>query len=43
MPLQTYIGHVLVSVNPYKDLGIYTTQHVKEYENKHFFEVAPHV
>ncbi|CAG9768110.1 unnamed protein product [Ceutorhynchus assimilis] len=41
--IYTYIGPVLVSVNPYKELNIYTTADVKAYEKKNFFEVPPHV
>lgn len=41
--IYTYIGPVLISVNPYKELDIYSAKDVKEYDNKHFFEVPPHV
>ncbi|KAJ8922250.1 hypothetical protein NQ315_004187 [Exocentrus adspersus] len=41
--IYTYIGPVLVSVNPYKELDIYGPKDVKDYDNKHFFEVPPHV
>ncbi|KAH1011643.1 hypothetical protein HUJ04_000967 [Dendroctonus ponderosae] len=41
--IYTYIGPVLVSVNPYKELDIYSSEKVKAYERKNFFEVAPHV
>lgn len=41
--IYTYIGNVLVSVNPYKELNIYSKDQVKECQNKHFFEVSPHV
>lgn len=41
--IYTYIGHVLISVNPYKELSIYTEQDVKEYRKRHFFEAPPHV
>lgn len=41
--IYTYIGHVLISVNPYKELPIYTEQDVKEYRKRHFFEAPPHV
>nr|XP_022903060.1 myosin-IB isoform X1 [Onthophagus taurus] len=41
--IYTYIGPVVISVNPYKELNIYTTSVIKEYENKHFFENSPHV
>ncbi|XP_025836982.1 myosin-IB-like [Agrilus planipennis] len=41
--IYTYIGPVLVSVNPYKDLNIYTSEYIKEYENRNFFETSPHM
>ncbi|KAJ2655389.1 class II myosin [Coemansia sp. RSA 1200] len=39
----TYIGNVLISVNPFKDLGIYTHEILKSYENKNRMELPPHV
>ncbi|XP_034658441.1 unconventional myosin IC isoform X1 [Drosophila subobscura] len=41
--IYTYIGQVLISVNPYKQLPIYSDAHIKEYKNKHFYEMPPHV
>lgn len=41
--IYTYIGPVLVSVNPYRDINIYGLTYVAIYENKNFFEVPPHV
>ncbi|CAH1098535.1 unnamed protein product [Psylliodes chrysocephalus] len=41
--IYTYIGPVLISVNPYMELNIYDKKSVKEYHNKHFFEVPPHI
>ncbi|KAJ2477288.1 class II myosin, partial [Coemansia sp. RSA 2320] len=41
--IYTYIGNVLISVNPFKDLGIYTPQILKSYENKNRMELPPHV
>lgn len=40
---QTYIGQVLISVNPYKELPIYSEEDVKAYRQKYFYEVPPHV
>lgn len=40
---QTYIGQVLVEVNPYKELPIYSEEDIMQYTRKHFFEVPPHV
>ncbi|KAI5635816.1 myosin head (motor domain) domain-containing protein [Phthorimaea operculella] len=39
----TYIGNVLISVNPYKNLPIYTEEKEKLYYKKNFFEAPPHV
>ncbi|KAI8323817.1 hypothetical protein GQ54DRAFT_332221 [Martensiomyces pterosporus] len=41
--IYTYIGNVLISVNPFKDLGIYTPQVLKSYQNKNRMELPPHV
>ncbi|KAI9269056.1 P-loop containing nucleoside triphosphate hydrolase protein [Phascolomyces articulosus] len=39
----TYIGHVLISVNPFRDLGIYTDQVLGSYRGKNLLEMPPHV
>ncbi|GLA86409.1 class II myosin [Aspergillus tubingensis] len=41
--IYTYIGHVLVSVNPFRDLGIYTDRVLESYRGKNRLEVPPHV
>lgn len=41
--IYTYIGHVLVSVNPFRDLGIYTDQVLESYKGKNRLEMPPHV
>ena len=41
--IYTYIGHVLVSVNPFRDLGIYTDQVLDSYRGKNRLEAPPHV
>ncbi|KAB0401944.1 hypothetical protein E2I00_019358 [Balaenoptera physalus] len=41
--IYTYIGPVLVSVNPYRDLQIYSRQHMERYRGVSFYEVPPHL
>ncbi|CCG23891.1 Myo5 Class I myosin [Candida orthopsilosis Co 90-125] len=41
--IYTYIGHVLISVNPFRDLGIYTMETLNKYKGRNRLEVPPHV
>ncbi|KAJ3502138.1 hypothetical protein NLJ89_g9019 [Agrocybe chaxingu] len=41
--IYTYIGAVLISVNPFRDLGIYTEETLEKYRGKNRLEVPPHV
>lgn len=40
---QTYIGNVLVSINPYKQLAVYTPELVHQYRTKGPFQLPPHM
>ena len=41
--IYTYIGHVLISINPFRDLGIYTDDILRSYKGKNRLEMSPHV
>ncbi|XP_058642627.1 unconventional myosin-Ib isoform X5 [Onychostoma macrolepis] len=41
--IYTYIGSVVISMNPYKSLPIYTAEKVEEYRNRNFYELSPHI
>ncbi|KIJ53790.1 hypothetical protein M422DRAFT_202039 [Sphaerobolus stellatus SS14] len=41
--IYTYIGAVLISVNPFRDLGIYTEPILASYRGKNRLEMPPHV
>uniref|UniRef100_A0A3P8XSL2 Myosin Ic, paralog b n=1 Tax=Esox lucius TaxID=8010 RepID=A0A3P8XSL2_ESOLU len=41
--IYTYIGSVLVSVNPYKELEIYSKAHMERYRGVSFYEISPHI
>ena len=40
---QTYIGPVLVSVNPYQTFDIYNERVMETYRNVNFYELPPHM
>ncbi|KAI3385236.1 hypothetical protein SNEBB_001731 [Seison nebaliae] len=39
----TYIGEVVISVNPYRQLSIYDDNTIRDYKGKDFFEKPPHL
>jgi myosin-1 len=41
--IYTYIGNVLVSVNPYKKLALYSTDLVETYVKRGPFQLPPHM
>ncbi|XP_063149940.1 unconventional myosin-Ia-like isoform X2 [Candoia aspera] len=41
--IYTYIGNVVISLNPYQPLPIYSAKMVEEYKNCNFFAVKPHI
>ncbi len=42
-PLKTYIGPVVISVNPYAKVDIFTKEHLMEYAGRSYFELPPHI
>ncbi|XP_022240517.1 unconventional myosin-Ib-like isoform X3 [Limulus polyphemus] len=41
--IYTYIGTVVISVNPYKKLALYTTNIIEAYRRCSMFELPPHI
>ncbi|KAJ6216171.1 hypothetical protein RDWZM_007328 [Blomia tropicalis] len=41
--IYTYIGQVLISVNPYKELQIYNNDYIQSYHKLNFYELTPHL
>uniref|UniRef100_A0A7M4ETV7 Unconventional myosin-Ia n=1 Tax=Crocodylus porosus TaxID=8502 RepID=A0A7M4ETV7_CROPO len=41
--IYTYIGNVVISVNPYRQLPIYSAEMVEQYCNGNFYAMKPHI
>ncbi|RUS84774.1 hypothetical protein EGW08_007458 [Elysia chlorotica] len=41
--IYTYIGEVVVSVNPYRPMDIYSPSYVQDYKDREIFERPPHI
>ena len=41
--IYTYISNVVISVNPYHQLSIYTPDYIRIYQNVNLYELPPHV
>eukprot|EP01111_Echinosteliopsis_oligospora_P014908 TRINITY_DN5735_c0_g1_i1.p1 TRINITY_DN5735_c0_g1~~TRINITY_DN5735_c0_g1_i1.p1 ORF type:complete len:806 (-),score=234.13 TRINITY_DN5735_c0_g1_i1:55-2472(-) len=41
--IYTSIGAVLISINPYKDLDVFSSRTIDKYKGKNAFELPPHV
>ncbi|XP_075425742.1 unconventional myosin-VIIb isoform X2 [Ascaphus truei] len=39
----TYIGAILVAVNPYQELTLYNTEQIQRYRNRRIGELPPHI
>jgi len=39
----SYIGEVVVSVNPYRQLDIFGKEKIKEYRGREMYEREPHI
>lgn len=41
--LQTYIGTMVVSINPYKKLAFYSPEVIAAYQHHNMLELPPHM
>ncbi|XP_015752126.1 PREDICTED: unconventional myosin-Ib-like, partial [Acropora digitifera] len=43
LDLQTYIGNVVVSINPYRKFKLYTSEMIAKYRSRNIYELPPHI
>lgn len=41
--IYTYIGNVVVSINPYRKFKLYTSERIAEYRSRNIYELPPHI
>ncbi|KAL9967896.1 hypothetical protein ACROYT_G026203 [Oculina patagonica] len=41
--IYTYIGNVVVSINPYRKFNLYTPERIFEYRSRNIYELPPHI
>jgi len=41
--IYTYIGDVVVSINPYKSINIYGKKFIEDYRSRNMYEMPPHI